>query len=163
MNIKRYIDVVKSSEVLKNIEDILSNRLWSIQSSYTGSSINFFMSVLDHTEIVFFDRLFRDLVKDYTKENNINEFEFERAYINCHPCQHPGDWHVDGKSGFTLLYYPVSATDFGLEGATDFKDFEIQYYIGNSVLIFPANTDHMATEHRHPGILRYSIAFKFKT
>ena len=163
MNIKRHINVVTSSEDLKNIEDLLLDRLWAIQSSSMGGSASFFMSILDHIEIVFFDRLFRDLVIDYVKENNINKFEFEVAYINCHPCQHPGDWHTDGESGFTLLYYPISKTDFGLEGATDFKDFETQYYIGNSILIFPANIEHMATEHRHPGIFRYSIAFKFKT
>lgn len=162
MNIKRHTDVIKSSEDLKNIEDLLSNRLWTIQSSSIGGSASFFMSILDHIEIVFFDRLFRDLVKDYIKENNINEFEFERAYINCHPCQHPGDWHVDGESGFTLLYYPISKTDFGLEGATDFKGYATQYYIRNSVLIFPANIEHMATEHKQPGVFRYTIAFKFK-
>jgi hypothetical protein len=161
MNIKRYIDVVKTSEDLKNIEDMLSTRLWTIQSSYKDSHINFFMSYLNHVEVNFFERLFRDLINDYAETNNINKFNLKRAYVNCHPCHHPGDWHIDGESGFTLLYYPISTTDFGLEGATDFKDYAPQYYIGNSVLIFPANVEHMAAEHRQQGVFRYSIAFKF--
>ena len=162
MDIKRYLNVVAESNLL-TVEQILVNRTWKIQSSNPNDFSIFLMSDLKEDEIIFFEGIFSNLIVDYIHENNIKEeILFERAYINGHPCYHPGDWHTDNPFGFTALYYPLSKTDFGFEGATDFKDIGPQYYIGNSLLIFPSNILHMATEHSQKGILRYSIAFKFK-
>lgn len=162
MKIKRYTDVIKSIDDLEHIEDLLSTRLWIIQSSNSDNRTNFFMSYLDQVEVNFFEQQFRTIISEYTRENNIDKFDFERAYINCHPCGHPGNWHIDGDNGFTLLYYPLSKTDFGTEGATAFKDKGICYYKNNSIVIFPANIEHMATEHSHKSTFRYTIAFKFQ-
>ena len=162
MDIKRYLNVVSESN-LETIEKILINRTWKIQSSKPNDPTIFLMSELEDNEINFFIEIFSNLIIEYAQQNNIyEEISFERAYINCHPCYHPGDWHIDNEFGFTVLYYPLSKTDFGIEGATDFKDIGPQFYIGNSLLIFPSNILHMATEHSHKGVLRYSIAFKFK-
>jgi len=161
MKIKHYENVIPENE-FDVVKDILKNRNWIIQSSDGSGITSFFYSELEQNEVNFFKKYFGLLLEEYTRENNVNEqIFFDRAYINCHPCYHPGSWHTDSdKLGLTLLYYPASEIDFKKEGGTAFKDFT-QDYIGNSLLIFPANILHMATEHSHKGIFRYTIAFKF--
>jgi len=162
MKIKHYENIIPKNE-FDIVEKTLKNRNWIIQSSDRKSTTSFFYSEIDQNEINFFKNYFGPLLEDYIEENNITDsIFFERAYINCHPCYHPGSWHTDSDElGLTMLYYPPSQIDFKNEGATAFKDFT-QYYIGNSLLIFPANILHMATEHSYKGIFRYTIAFKFR-
>jgi hypothetical protein len=163
MEIKRYYDIITEQEDFKTIIKILTNRNWVIQSSNIDDTNNFFMSNLFDDEINFYLQKFDSVLSMYAKNNGIQETLFiERAYINCHPCYHPGNWHVDNLTGFTLLYYPETETDFGDEGGTDFKNFNFEKYIPNSILIFPADELHMATEHSQKGKFRYSIAFKFR-
>jgi hypothetical protein len=161
MTIKHYKNVIPQNE-FSAIENILKNRNWIIQSSTGDGDTSFFYSEINQNEVNCFEKYFGPLVQEYIKENNItNQIFFERAYINCHPCYHPGSWHIDNESGLTLLYYPISKVNFKKEGGTAFKDFT-QYYVENSLLIFPANMLHMATEHSHKGIFRYTVAFKFQ-
>ena len=161
MKIKHFKDVIPQNE-FNAVENILKDRNWTIQSSNEHKRTSFFYSEMNQNEVNFFVTYIESLLNEYIKENNItNQIFLERAYINCHPCFHPGDWHTDNNSGFTVLYYPNSKVDFKEEGSTAFKDF-IQPYIKNSVLIFPANILHMATEHSQKGTFRYTIAFKFQ-
>jgi hypothetical protein len=161
LKIKRYCNVVQDAD-LKIIDNILNKRSWTMQRSGMDGPRTFFESVLTPDEYESVGNLFGPILKDYIIEHDISNISLERSYINCHPCYHPGGWHIDNKSGITLLYYPLSDVDFGDEGATDFKDLEKQLYIGNSILIFPSNLLHMATEHSHKGTFRYTFAFKFR-
>jgi hypothetical protein len=161
LKIKRYYDVVSNAD-LKIIDNILNNRSWTMQRSGMDGPKTFFESVITADEYQSLGNLFGPVLNDYIAEHNISNISLERSYINCHPCYHPGSWHIDNQAGITLLYYPLSEIDFGDEGATDFENLEKQLYIENSILIFPANLRHMATEHSHKGKFRYTFAFKFK-
>jgi hypothetical protein len=162
LKIKRYYDVVQVED-LKIIDNLLHDRSWTMQRSGKDGPKTFFESVLTGDEYHLLGNFFGPVLINYLEEHNISvsNTSLERSYINCHPCYHPGGWHIDNDVGITMLYYPLSNIDFGNEGATDFKNLEKQLYIGNSILIFPANLLHMATEHSHKGELRYTFAFKF--
>jgi len=160
LRIKRYYDVVADKD-LKTIDNILTDRNWIMQASQDDDTKTFFQSFLSSDEHQLLGELFSSVLLEYIKEHNISNALFEKSYINCHPCFCPGSWHIDNEVGFTMLYYPLSNIDFGNEGATDFENLESQPYIGNSILIFPSNLRHMAAEHSHKRVFRYTFAFKF--
>ena len=160
LRIKRYYDVVEDKD-LKTIDNILTDRSWLMQSSREAGEKIFFQSFLTSDEHQLLGKLFVSVLLEYIKEHNISNVLFEKSYINCHPCFCPGSWHVDNEVGITMLYYPLSNVDFGNEGATAFENLESQPYIGNSILIFPSNLLHMANEHSHKSVFRYTFAFKF--
>lgn len=162
MNIVRHTNALADDE-LGFVAKLLKDRTWTVQASTEGDRTRFFMSVLSQHEIDFFHRRWSALVNRYVEENRVTApVAFERAYINCHPCFHPGHWHMDNVNGFTLLYFPEPEVDFGDDGGTDIEGFGYQPYVPNSLIIFPANAMHMAREHTARGVFRYSVAFKFK-
>lgn len=151
------------AEDLAYVAALLKERTWTVQSSSENDGSRFFMSGLNKAEIDFFYTRWSGHVRKYVADNAIAApVRFERAYVNCHPCFHPGHWHIDNYEGFTLIYYPPAETDFGDEGGTDIQGFGYQPYVPNSFIILPANALHMAREHTAKGMFRYSIAFKFQ-
>lgn len=162
MKLLRQTDALPVAD-LETVSRIFKDRTWTMQSSSEGDGSCFFMSGLTQAEIDFFNPRFGPLVNRYIADNAIvKPVKFERAYINCHPCFHPGAWHIDNHEGFTLIYYPPSAGDFGEGGGTDIQGFGYQPYIANSLILLPANALHMAREHTTKGVFRYSVAFKFQ-
>jgi hypothetical protein len=162
MKVIRHTDVLSATD-LDSIKGLFDGRQWTMQSSTEGDGSRFFMSGLLQKEIDFFNPRFGPLVNRYIADNAIAKpVKFERAYINCHPCFHPGSWHIDNYEGFTLIYYPPSAIDFGEEGGTDIQGHGYQPYIANSLILLPADALHMAREHTTKGVFRYSVAFKFQ-
>lgn len=164
MQVVRHADVVKSAFHLLTIKELISSKKWSIQRSDTINTL-FFYAALTPNEILFFNDFFMEYYNDYRNkyivENNIDTVVFDRAYINCHPAYHPGSWHADNESGFTLLYYPVTYFDFKDEGGLEIEN-EYQPYVPNSLCIFDGNLKHRARMHTIVGALRFSIAFKYK-
>lgn len=162
-SIIRHYNII-GEEHHKYISDMLSShsRSWVFQKSMPNTDNVFLMSSLDATETKFFLQHFNQYIEKYKADNLNGTFAFERAYINCHHSYHPGDWHIDNESGFTLLYYPETDIDFNNEGGTEIKDHGIEPYIKNSILIFPANRLHQAQGHSINGKLRFSIALKFR-
>ena len=162
MNIIRHTNALHAED-MGFVRTLLKDRTWTVQSSMESDGSRFFMSGLNRKEIDFFYQRWSTFVKKYVEDNLISApIKFERAYINCHPCFHPGHWHIDNYEGFTLIYYPESEVEFGDEGGTDIMGFGYQAYIPNSFIIFPANVMHMAREHSAKGVFRYSVAFKFQ-
>jgi len=164
MNVRRYYNVLNSA-YFGQVDQILNHRFWTMQTSDQNTKNVFFFSPLNDEEIQFFANHTANLFREYLAENSIpvSEATFERAYINCHPCYHPGDWHVDNSSGVTMLYYPNSPVDFGQEGGTEIDTHGYEPYVSNSLLIFPAHLLHFARQHTVHGAFRFSIAFKFQT
>jgi hypothetical protein len=161
LTVKRFLNVVDTSEI-DVIKRMISRKEWSIHSSNEDSKSKFFITQMTSVQTHNFLSKFSAFVRQYLIENNIkNEIDFERAYINCHPAYHPGEWHLDNESGVTALYYPDMGVNFGEEGGTDIKDHGYELYIPNSLLIFPGNIEHMARQHTSVGTFRFSIAFKF--
>jgi hypothetical protein len=162
MQLKKHNEVVTSLHDLDKIKQIILSKKWVIHKSSNSSANSFFNSNLTPNEVLFFNDLFKEYKNNYIDENDIHDVIFERAYINCHPSHHPGDWHTDNEYGFTLIYYPVSEVDFKDEGGIDIEN-NYEPYTSNSLCIFPANLKHRARMHTLVGILRYSIAFKYQT
>lgn len=163
MLVKRYLDIIKQEDILA-VKHIIENkdRIWKFQTSDPFSTNIFFISYLLENEQEFFLEKLNAIKDDYILRNNIKEkVSFERSYINCHPCHHPGDFHIDNLSGFTMLYYPSSEENFENDGGTEIVGHGVEPYISNSVLIFPANFLHAAQGHTIKGKFRYSVAFKF--
>lgn len=163
MLVKRYLNAIDQENLITTL-DIIENkdRIWKFQTSDPFSLNIFFISYLLEHEQEFFLTKLNDIKNDYILENNITRgVFFERSYINCHPCYHPGDFHIDNSHGFTMLYYPPSAENFKNQGGTEIVGHGTEPYISNSVLIFPANCLHSAQEHSVKGKFRFSAAFKF--
>ena len=165
MLIKRYLNVIDLESLLA-VKNIVENkdRIWKFQTSDPFSFNTFFISYLLENEQDFFLKKLNDIKNDYIIENKIIKVIFlERCYVNCYPCYHPGDFHIDNTQGFTLLYYPLSEENFENHGGTEIINHGIEPYISNSVLIFPSNCLHSAQEHTIKGKFRFTVAFKFYT
>lgn len=160
-SIVRFTDVLESIDNLF-VQKIISGKDYKIHQSTSNSVSQFFSTDLTESEIDFFFQKFKNCLFNYISSNlGDKKAVFERAYINCHPAFHPGDWHVDSVNGITALYYPESKIEFINEGGLDFKDYGYYHYIPNSLIIFPGSIEHMAVHHTKIGVLRFSIAFKW--
>ena len=85
----------------------------------------------------------------------------DRAYINCFaPGENP-HFHIDGKTGFTYLYYPALDWDLNEGGETQFALPELLVGVPptpNRLVRFPASLTHRATSYRSKH--RFTIAVK---
>ena len=162
MKILRYLNVINDQNDLDHVQKMInmfsSNRSWHFQGSTSDKDVAFFFSNLIQSELDLFYKYFNPIIQ---KEYNFN-LELERAYINCNPPMVGGQWHTDGDNGITILYYPLTKFKFGDQGGTEFEHHGVEKYIGNSIILFPAELKHRALEHQISNAYRFSIAIKLR-
>lgn len=162
--VKRHLAVLPNNEYIAVRQILLTEPGYQIQWSDEGSQYFLFYRELGREHLEWLWPFVNQFYGDYVKENCIDfdQVKLERIYVNCHPSHHPGDWHVDGGTGFTLLYYPDLDIDYGDEAGLEIEDHGIEPYIPNSVLIIPGDVPHRAHMHTQIGKFRFSIAIKFR-
>lgn len=164
LKISRHLNVLPEHEFLSIQQILFTEPGYRIQWSDDGSEFFFFYRELDQNHLQWFWPFINQLYGRYVIENDLDFscVRLERLYINCHPSHHPGDWHDDGGSGFTLLYYPDLSIDYQGGGGLEIEGHGIEPYVPNSVLIIPGDVQHRALQHNIIGKFRFSIAIKFR-
>jgi len=87
----------------------------------------------------------------------------QRMYINCFAPNENPFFHIDGETGYTVLYYPQPNWNENDGGTTDFlyKDhIHGSFPIGNRMVVFPQSIPHRATTFRDRH--RFTVAVKYE-
>ena len=95
---------------------------------------------------------------------DVTEHPFDRMYVNCFAPNEVPDYHVDGKQGYTFLFYVNQRWNLKMQGETQFLiNNQITGVLpySNRMIQFDATLRHRATSftNRH----RFTLAVKYGT
>lgn len=112
---------------------------------------------IDETSWIY--ELFRSKLDEIV---DITEHPFDRMYVNCFAAGESPDYHVDGRQGYTFLFYANQKWNLKMQGETQFLiDNQITGVLpySNRMVQFDATLRHRATSftNRH----RFTLAVKY--
>lgn len=93
----------------------------------------------------------------------LTDMKMYRMYINIFAPNEKAHYHIDGKRGYTLLYYPHLEWKLDNGGATEFYlegNLQGIHPVPNRIAIFEANILHRATPFTDQH--RFTIAIKYE-
>jgi len=94
----------------------------------------------------------------------LKDKEIHRTYVNLFIPRENANYHPDGLSGYTLLYYANLDYDYNEGGETKFLQENNTVFsvlpVPGRIVVFSAKYIHSASSYKNKH--RFSIAFKFK-
>jgi hypothetical protein len=100
----------------------------------------------------------------YDRVDFIRDLNLYRMYVNCFAPSETPNFHIDGLTGYTFLYYPIMREhEVNDGGETIFfveNDLMGILPISNRMVVFDATILHKATSFRND--YRFTVAIKYK-